>query len=142
MESLVFKLLNWTWCLPQTLCGFCWSIAVRGLLDRQAEEMGLRRDVHVIRYNRLRGGVSLGPYLFYQAVSGSHHLVRHEYGHYRQSLLLGPLYLPLIGLPSICWAAMKKAALFPAYPYLLFPTERWAERLAKQPPRHQPELEN
>ncbi|MEW8508527.1 MAG: hypothetical protein AB2598_17670 [Candidatus Thiodiazotropha sp.] len=142
MVSLSYKLLSWTWCLPQTLCGFCWSHAVKGLLDCQAEEMGSWRGVHVIRYNRLRGGVSLGPYLFYQAVSGSHHLLRHEYGHYRQSLLLGPLYLPLIGFPSICWAAMKKAGLFPALPYHLFPTERWAERLAQQPPPCRLELEN
>ena len=27
----------------------------------------------------------------------------HEYGHAVQSLILGPLYLPVIGLPSVLW---------------------------------------
>lgn len=31
-------------------------------------------------------------------------LLVHEYGHCVQSLLLGPLYLPLVGLPSLMWA--------------------------------------
>ncbi|MCU7947074.1 MAG: hypothetical protein KZQ72_10615, partial [Candidatus Thiodiazotropha sp. (ex Cardiolucina cf. quadrata)] len=61
---------------------------------------------------------------------GEHGVLLHEYGHYLQSLLLGPLYLPLIGLPSICWASIKKAGYFPAVPYHAFPTEWWAERLA------------
>ena len=28
----------------------------------------------------------------------------HEYGHCVQSLLLGPLYLPAVGIPSYAWA--------------------------------------
>lgn len=34
----------------------------------------------------------------------SRRLLVHEYGHTIQSLLLGPLYLPLVGLPSLLWA--------------------------------------
>jgi hypothetical protein len=66
-------------------------------------------------------------------MSESHQMLWHEFGHYRQSLLLGPLYLPLIGLPSVCWAMVKKAGLFAAVPYCAFPTERWADRLARSP---------
>lgn len=33
-------------------------------------------------------------------------LLVHEYGHTIQSLILGPLYLPLIGLPSLLWASL------------------------------------
>ncbi len=32
-------------------------------------------------------------------------LLAHEYGHTLQSIVLGPLFLPVIGLPSLVWAA-------------------------------------
>ena len=35
-------------------------------------------------------------------------LLVHEYGHTIQSLLLGPLYLPVIGLPSAVWAQLPR----------------------------------
>ena len=60
--------------------------------------------------------MSLGPFLFV----GEHmelpptaagfdqtqfsRLLVHEYGHAIQSAILGPLYLPLIGIPSLIWA--------------------------------------
>ncbi|MEW8027223.1 MAG: hypothetical protein AB2792_18805 [Candidatus Thiodiazotropha sp.] len=138
MENIPIKLLNWSWCLPQTLLGLCWSLAVTGLLDRESQEIVAWQGVCAIRYNKLQGGVSLGPFLFYQATSNAHDLLCHEYGHYRQSLLLGPLYLPLIGLPSISWAIVKKAGFFERIPYRAFPTERWADRLAQS----RVELEN
>ena len=36
----------------------------------------------------------------------SRRLLVHEYGHTVQSLILGPLYLPIIGLPSLLWAQL------------------------------------
>jgi len=50
-------------------------------------------------------GLSLGHFIFWSTVgpgdfNGSWCIKRHEYGHSLQSMLFGPLYLPLIGLPS------------------------------------------
>lgn len=58
----------------------------------------------------------------------------HEWGHTRQSLYLGPLYLLIIGLPSIIWAMIhtpnsKKS-------YYFFYTERWADKLGGIPKRY------
>ena len=36
----------------------------------------------------------------------SRRLLVHEYGHTVQSLILGPLYLPVVGLPSLLWAQL------------------------------------
>lgn len=130
MDRRLAHLLNWTWCLPQTLVGLFWYIMVKHLLDKYSRDIGMWRGVRVTVYRQLNGGVSLGPFLFYDDTRGEHGVLLHEYGHYLQSLLLGPLYLPLIGLPSICWASIKKAGYFPAVPYHAFPTEWWAERLA------------
>ena len=51
-------------------------------------------------------GVSLGKFIFVPKSAGkdpSEFLLNHEYGHTIQSLILGPLYLPLIGAPSFAW---------------------------------------
>ena len=36
----------------------------------------------------------------------SRRMLGHEYGHTVQSLILGPLYLPVVGLPSLLWAQL------------------------------------
>lgn len=36
----------------------------------------------------------------------SRRMLVHEYGHTVQSLILGPLYLPVVGLPSLLWAQL------------------------------------
>ena len=72
-------------------------------------------------------GVSLGSYLFCGGVS-----LAHEYGHHIQSLYLGWLYLPLVGLPSIirsiyCILKHKDYVWYHSgYP------EDWADRLGAQ----------
>lgn len=54
---------------------------------------------------------------------------KHEYGHSRQSLYLGPLYLIVVGLPSIIWAGFvynlvrKEISYYDVYP------ENWADKL-------------
>ena len=53
----------------------------------------------------------------------------HEYGHTFQSLLLGPFYLFVIGLPSIVWAGSKRLSRMRRekhIPYTRFYCERWA----------------
>ena len=63
-------------------------------------------------YRSLRGisnnsGFSLGSFIFmpeaWSEVTRKQVLV-HEYGHSVQSLILGPLYLPVVGLPSVMWS--------------------------------------
>lgn len=61
-------------------------------------------------------------------------LLVHEYGHTIQSLLLGPLYLLMIGIPSWYWANGKrnrKKRREQKIPYCAFFTERWANRLGE-----------
>lgn len=54
-------------------------------------------------------------------------LLAHEYGHLRQSRALGPLYLCVIGLPSLLHAAVSRLLRWPRHRYLRFYTEAWAE---------------
>ena len=80
-------------------------------------------------------GVSLGLFAFVPKTYNeglNEHLRRHEYGHCVQSMILGPLYLPVIGLPSLGWNVMP---IFQRYRkrqkvnYEQFYTEAWANRL-------------
>ena len=54
-------------------------------------------------------------------------LLVHEYGHTFQSLLLGPLYFPAIGIPSVIWGMVKK----PDQSYFSFYAEKWANHLGE-----------
>lgn len=57
-------------------------------------------------------------------------LLVHEYGHSLQSLILGPFYLAVIGIPSLLWGYLgagrrRRKQL----PYGAFYTESWADKL-------------
>ena len=55
-----------------------------------------------------------------------------EYGHTIQSLILGPLYLILIGIPSTLWGfLMAKKRKEKQIPYGAFITEKWANSLGE-----------
>ena len=81
----------------------------------------------------MSGGISLGKYAFVSKVSSRNEVgLRHEaVGHAKQSLYLGPLYLFIIGIPSIIWAWLY-GWIIPESPngYYRFWTERWADKLA------------
>lgn len=105
-------------------------------LSRRIEKKRHEGERLIFYCFRAYGGISLGRYLFVHREAPAE-LVRHELGHCRQSLLLGPAYLLVIGLPSLVWAALYP--LFrrrrPPLDYFAFYTERWANRLAGLEPR-------
>ena len=91
-----------------------------------------------------RGGMSLGLFVFIPAAEnqtarpdapapGSRerylHTLHHEYGHTLQSLLLGPLYLIVIGAPSWLWCnlpPMRRLRREKGIPYDAAYMEHWA----------------
>jgi hypothetical protein len=94
MRKPIYTALQFTWGLPQTLIGS--AVYLMHRKDRH-ENFG---NAKVTYWNR-PGGLSLGRFIFIPAKGES--LLKHEYGHTIQSLILGPAYLPLVGLPSILW---------------------------------------
>jgi len=123
-------LIHWTWCLPQALLGACWYQITRA--SGEAGEPEKFKNARAAPYDRSRSGVSLGHFLFYP--KGDSKTLAHEYGHYKQSLMLGPLYLPVVGVPSFMWSLYYKK-FKPEKSYYSFITERWADRLAGIDPR-------
>lgn len=98
---MLYSFFQWTWGFPQTFAGFVLSLVFRGE----------RTHFHgaSVRKWKLCGSVSLGRYIFLGKNAGEREmrsLLVHEYGHTIQSLILGPLYLPVVGLPSLLWAGL------------------------------------
>lgn len=153
-KRILLFILDWTWCFPQTLIGafvyaFVWkkdgtkekycktgefvivrdfekeynvNIIIRNYTDHVEGVWGSDR-----LYNYL-SGASLGRYI----VLKPHHsmtTIRHEYGHVRQSRMLGPLYLFVVGIPSAInnLRSRKDAKVYENY-YNMYP-ENWADKL-------------
>ena len=114
----------WTWELPQNLIGGIIALICR----EKTEEKMQDGSTETFHHWKLRNGISLGAFRFVPYPTPQY-ILNHEYGHSRQSLYLGPLYLLVIGLPSIIWYAMYNAGLSSGMSYYDFYTEAWADRL-------------
>lgn len=74
-------------------------------------------------------GISLGQFIFVPDVPNKEEYEVHEYGHALQSLLLGPLYIFVIGIPSISWGRIPcfiKMRQQKNIRYTSFYCEKWA----------------
>ena len=84
----------------------------------------------------MRGAISLGVFRVYKYsyAANSSQYVRlcrmHEKGHRQQSKWLGPLYLIVIGLPSLVWATLHSFCKpISKIDYYWFYTEKWADKI-------------
>ena len=62
-------------------------------------------------------------------------LLVHEYGHTLQSLILGPLYLLVMGIPSTLWGflpSLNRKRKADGISYFSFFTEKWANYLGEK----------
>lgn len=122
------------WELPQNIIGALLFIFFAVFSD----SVILDDDDSLEMYSTLmRGAISLGVFRVYAYKylgNGARYveLVRkHEKGHRKQSMMLGPLYLIVIGLPSLIWAALHSSVRrLRTVDYYSFYTEKWADRLA------------
>ena len=139
--TFLYVLIQCTWGFFQTFLGFLVFLA--NLTRKHYCFHGA-----VVTEWPSRSGVSLGLFVFIpipppleRSSDGKvsrgifRRILVHEYGHTRQSLLLGPFYLPLIGLPSLIWNRLpyfrkRRKAHKKAY-YAFFP-ERWANELGER----------
>lgn len=110
----------WLWCFPQQFIGWLLRVATH------AERRG---GFYAVNFKA--GSLSLGEYIFLcPAHQRDERALKHEQGHTKQSYILGWLWLPAIGIPSIIWAGCfgwlrKKYNIS----YYSFYTEKWADKL-------------
>ena len=133
MNKLKSSLL-WLWQLPQNLCGIIYRSISKDNRICVVETYDSRSVGAKVYLQKTNGGISLGKYIFInQDYIDKEIIIKHECGHVKQSKILGPLYLLVIGIPSIlhawlnnyigcCWKNGE-------YNYYHFYTEKWANKL-------------
>lgn len=125
-NRLVFTLLQVSWGGLQSLMGLILYVYCR------IRQQGVKRCIYqgsICTYWKSKNGISLGIFIF----AAEDEMKKHEYGHSLQSLVLGPLYLLVIGLPSFVWANLpyyQRLRRKKKIDYYSFWTERWANELA------------
>jgi hypothetical protein len=128
MRRFLFTLVQLTWGLPQTLLGFIMYLYWLP-----------RTKTHYVYHGAIvtewtaGGGISLGLFVFVSDKARPGVTV-HEYGHCIQSLLLGPLYLIVVGVPSYLWAnlpALRKLRREAGRSYYSVYPENWANTLGE-----------
>ena len=129
------------WGEPQTLAGFAL------FLVHSKRPHFIFHGAVVTTWESLKA-LSLGPFIFINGPDDpdqaeervDKRLLVHEYGHTLQSLVLGPLYLLVIGLPSVAWLnvpALSRWRNRKQLSYYRFYTERsanWLGELALKEP--------
>ena len=123
MKTLL-QILLYLWQLPQNLVG----IIIK--LFYKTDNTLLYKDKTIRVCSKFPGGISLGNTLIVKKFpynKQTWNTVKHEWGHTRQSLYLGPLYLIVIGIPSLVWAGIYDKT---KDSYFSFYTERWADKLS------------
>ena len=134
-KYIPYILIQCTWGIIQTIAGLVMFLTSTG--SRRAWYNGT-----VATFWNKPFGISLGLFIFIPPQarfykSEKYHfskdeiqsrLLVHEYSHTYQSLILGPLYLPVAGLPSIIWGLVKK----PDKSYFSFFVEKWANHLGEK----------
>ena len=139
-EYLLNELKDWIivlWTLIQSTIGLL-LVVVTGAEPMYMTIKNKQYKYYIAkRFNNTWTGVSLGEYIVFAKHEFVDEInVRHEYGHHTQSLILGPLYLILIGIPSFIgniwdriahknWSCLDRIAWYYTQPH-----EHWADSFA------------
>lgn len=125
MKKLLYILIQWIWGFPQNLAGLFVFLS-----QKRENREGNYHAALVTRWDH-KDSLSLGMFLFIGKGLGMR-IIRHEYGHSIQSMILGPFYLIVVGIPSVLWCHLPafakqwksgKASYYSRYP------ENWADSL-------------
>ena len=138
MKKVIYVLIQWTWGFLQTFLGF-----ILFLINIKNEHI----FYHGAIITRIKGktSISLGMFAFVgldlemdKRLENKipddeieQRTLVHEYGHTIQSIILGPLYLLIIGIPSSIWA-MTFNNKGNTISYYSFYTEKWANVLGEK----------
>ena len=135
MMKLIMKyirnLILFIWQLPQHIVALIYF----GYLVMMCKDLGVdsRYKQATVIPCIMRGAITLGNYIFVGLNSEYRKTVKHELGHTIQSKILGPLYLIVIGIPSITYCGLRR--IFPSLRkknYYDFYTESTANYLSEK----------
>ena len=131
IKKYIRNLILFIWQLPQHIVALIYF----GYLVMMCKDLGVdsRYKQATVIPCIMRGAVTLGNYVFVGLNSEYRKTVKHELGHTIQSKILGPLYLIVIGIPSITSCGLRR--LFPSLRkknYYNFYTEKTANYISEK----------
>lgn len=135
MRNIAWALLKglflFVWQLPQTLLGFSLFIIMRatGKVISSYAQHGV---VRVYLKKVFFGGVSLGQFAFIDERYGEETMTHEAVGHGTQSRILGPLYLPTVGLVSLIKNILTRMRILDRKNYYRRWPESWAQSITGQ----------
>lgn len=103
IKDILIQILLILWQLPQCLVGLI-------MLPFLGKLRLIRHENYcwIFEGKKMSGGISLGCFIFLSKYSAKKETtILHELGHVKQSHILGPIYLFIIGIPSILNATFK-----------------------------------
>lgn len=123
--NIIAFILLFIWQLPQNLV----ALGMMPFLGK-LKLISYKNFNFCFEGSKMAGGISLGCFSFVSPTSAMiPETIAHEQtGHAKQSQMLGPLYLIVIGLPSITWCGNFRKWGYSNY--YSFYTEHWANELA------------
>ncbi len=140
LKTILYLFFQCTWGILQSLLGFLLFLC--HLYSPHKQYHGA-----IVTYWSKKSSISLGCFVFvtdqpyfydkikeqYSLNELSNRLLVHEYGHTIQSLILGPLYLIVMGIPSTLWGFLPCCAKKrkQGISYFSFFTESWANKLGE-----------
>jgi RHS repeat-associated protein len=136
----VFEVISrLTWQAPQTALGFLWNQA-NNTLGRVENVEYFHGATFVVGATRGGKALTLGSYISISPVQEDEqanitigeggYTTMHEYGHYLQSQISGPLYLAKYGLPSALgavWTEIDANTRSAAYFHKINPSFNWVQ---------------
>lgn len=125
--TIMKTILLFIWQILQNIVGLCYWFISQAIIKEK------RNDVYILETDSRQGSVSLGNFVFISKYTRDKEFTtKHELGHTIQSKYLGPLYLLVVGIPSIMWVGLRRMVpiLRKRYDYYdVFP-ENWANKLS------------
>ena len=123
--EIVLFIVLFAWQLPQNLVGLC-IMPFMGKMRLIAH----RNYCFCFEGKKMLGGISLGSFAFVsRSMSKQPEVIAHEIdGHTVDSKIFGPLYIFIIGIPSLLWAKFRNREKHPNY--YVFYTEKRANNFA------------
>lgn len=141
LYKIFYILLQWTWGILQNIVG-----AFIFLLFIKNKHYFWHGSIVTI-WNSKTASLGIGMFIFLRKPrpgedttdipkSGDYaETLVHEYGHTVQSIILGPLFLPIIALPSLLWCGLPFFVRYrkeKSVSYYSFYPEKWANYLGEK----------
>jgi len=101
--SIIRAILQYTWCLPQTLSGWLYYTVLK--YSGELTESFHYNELIISLTPNMPNSSSMGRFIFLgkRLPQYEDKLVRHEYGHVEQSYFFGPLQIPIVGCTNALW---------------------------------------